>query len=620
MHRKETKITSSPLILQGLIALALGVFLCLLFYLLAILGFQIWYAGRIFPNISVTGIKLGGLTTQDAVKKLNAEFDTFCNENITLRAGEQSWEVPPLELGIRFSSSATAENAFRLGRSAPLSQWIIDQLTLWGSSRSAAPVFVIDQTTAQQYLLSLSGQINQPTIEAGIELQGTQVIATRGQIGHSLDIATTLELITEYVSKMQAVELALMVHESPPEILDSSSYAHLAQDVLGQALSLTMPENQEDENGPWIFEPKILAPMLRFEKIQTGQGFEIITIIDEEILTNFLSDLAPKVAKQPENPRYIFNDETRSLELLQPGITGRNLDIPASMVLIQEKTSQGVHTIPLVFVYTPPELPGTSSAEQLWISELIHAESTYFYVSSQSRIHNIEISANRFHGLLVAPGETLSMASAMGEVSLDSGYDEALIIYNGRTIKGVGGGVCQVSTTLFRTAFFHGFPIIERHPHAYRVSYYEKIQGNYRDPNLAGLDATVYVPLVDLRFTNDTPYWLLMETYVNRQASRLTWKFYSTSDGRSVDWQTSGPINIVEPPKPYYKVNPELEQGEIKQVDWEAEGADVQVKRWVYRDGELYFEDDFFTHYEPWRAVYEYGPGTTGIPEQEEEP
>jgi vancomycin resistance protein YoaR len=272
----------------------------------------------------------------------------------------------------------------------------------------------------------------------------------------------------------------------------------------------------------------------------------------------------------------------------------------------------------LVFVYSPPEFPDTTSAEELGISELIHAESTYFYGSSQSRIHNIEISANRFHGLLIAPGETLSMASALGEVSLDSGYAEALIIYNGRTIKGVGGGVCQVSTTLFRTAFFYGFPIIERQPHAYRVSFYEKTQGNYHDPNLAGLDATVYVPIVDLKFTNDTPYWLLMETYVNRQASRLTWKFYSTSDGRSIDWQTSGPINIVKPPKPYYKVNPELDQGEIKQVDWEAEGADVRVKRWVYRDWELYFKDNFFTHYEPWRAVYEYGPGTTGIPEQEE--
>ena len=168
-----------------------------------------------------------------------------------------------------------------------------------------------------------------------------------------------------------------------------------------------------------------------------------------------------------------------------------------------------------------------ATASDLGITELVHEESSYFFGSSSARIHNIEVAAGEFHGLLIAPGQTFSMAASMGDVSLDAGYTEALIIFDGRTIEGVGGGVCQVSTTLFRAAFFAGFPIVERHPHAYRVSYYEKTAGNRRDPNLAGLDATVYVPIVDLKFTNDTPYWLLMETYVNRSASRITWKFYS---------------------------------------------------------------------------------------------
>ena len=107
------------------------------------------------------------------------------------------------------------------------------------------------------------------------------------------------------------------------------------------------------------------------------------------------------------------------------------------------------------------------------------------------------------------------MASAIGDITLDNGFAEALIIIGGQTIKGVGGGVCQVSTTLFRTAFFAGFPIVERYAHAYRVGYYEQRSNGSHDPSLAGLDATVYVPLVDFKFQNDTPYWLLMETYVN---------------------------------------------------------------------------------------------------------
>src|SRR5574342_11668 len=105
---------------------------------------------------------------------------------------------------------------------------------------------------------------------------------------------------------------------------------------------------------------------------------------------------------------------------------------------------------------------------------------------------------------------------------LDLGFAEALIIYGGRTIKGVGGGVCQVSTTLFRGVFHIGLPILERYSHAYRVSYYEMTASGGVDPTLAGLDATVYFPLVDLKFKNDTPYWILMETYANVGARSLT--------------------------------------------------------------------------------------------------
>ena len=142
-------------------------------------------------------------------------------------------------------------------------------------------------------------------------------------------------------------------------------------------------------------------------------------------------------------------------------------------------------------------------------SHLIPATSV---VQAAARLQNIEAASKQFYGLLIPPNTTFSMGDAIGNISLDNGYAEALIIYNGKTITGVGGGVCQVSTTLFRTAFFAGYPIVERNAHAYRVYYYEQT-ANGTDPLMAGLDATVYFPLVDLKFTNDRPYWLLMETY-----------------------------------------------------------------------------------------------------------
>jgi vancomycin resistance protein YoaR len=208
------------------------------------------------------------------------------------------------------------------------------------------------------------------------------------------------------------------------------------------------------------------------------------------------------------------------------------------------------------------------------------------------------------------------MADVLGDVSLDTGYAETLIIYGDRTIQGVGGGVCQVSTTLFRTAFFGGYNITERYSHAYRVGYYEQTSGGGYDEDMAGMDATVFVPVVDLKFVNYSESWLLMETYFSPNS--LTWKFYSTSDGRTARMETTGLKNLVDPPPPLYEESAELGEGEIKQVDYEARGADVTITQIVERDGEVLFTDVFATHYLPWRAVYQYGPGTE-LPENGEQ-
>ncbi|HEX7975837.1 MAG TPA: VanW family protein, partial [Anaerolineales bacterium] len=304
------------------------------------------------------------------------------------------------------------------------------------------------------------------------------------------------------------------------------------------------------------------------------------------------------------------NDQSQKLEILQPAAVGRSLDVDASMQAINQQLGQGEHSIALSITTTQPQVGDDATAEKLGITQLVSSQTTYFYGSSQPRIQNIQTAAARFHGLLVPPNSVFSMADMLGDVSLDNGYAEALIIYGNRTIKGVGGGVCQVSTTLFRTVFFGGFPVVERYSHAYRVGYYEQSANGQSNPNFAGLDATVFVPDVDFRFKNDTPYWILMETYTNVNARSLTWKFYSTSDGRTVDWSTTGLQNVVNPPDPVYQENADLSQGEINQVDWEVAGADVSVDRTVTKDGKVYFKDNFSTHYLPWPSVYEYGPGT----------
>ncbi len=201
------------------------------------------------------------------------------------------------------------------------------------------------------------------------------------------------------------------------------------------------------------------------------------------------------------------------------------------------------------------------------------------------------------------------MSDAIGDISLDNGYAEALIIFNGKSITGVGGGVCQVSTTLYRAALYGGYPIVERHNHAYRVFYYEET-ANGTDQNLAGLDATVYFPLVDLKFTNDRDSWLLMETYFHPGTYSLEWKFYSGEGVRTVNVENLGLRNIVPPLRRRFEENPDMAANEVKQVEWPGDGADITVTRVVSRNGQTLFNDTIPTHYQAWGAVCQYGPGT----------
>lgn len=594
---------------HALISLFIGLLLFSAGLLALFTGSRVIYAGRIFPGVHIAGIDVGGMRPQEAEQRVLGSVNYPLQGKILLRDGDHIWKAAPAELGLVLNPQASARKAYEIGRSGWLLGEAQEQFYAWYNGREISPDFVFDQRIAYTYLARLSKEIDKPTLEASVELKGTDVVVLPGQVGRALDISKSLVLVSLQLQTMRDGVLNLVIDESAPVILDASKQADMARAMLGQPLTLSMPE-QDATAGPWTIDQQTLASMLTFERVQSGSNSQYQVRLNEESLRAYFSNIAPNLSRAPQNARFTFNDDTKQLELLQSAVVGRELDVDKSIQTVEEKLYAGEHAIPLAISYTNPPVTDQSTGEQLGIKELIHAETSYFYGSNASRVQNIQTAASKFHGLLVAPGETFSMASAIGDITLDNGYAEALIIIGGQTLKGVGGGVCQVSTTLFRTAFFSGFPIVERHAHAYRVYYYEKVAGNRINPKLAGLDATVFVPLVDFKFTNDTPYWLLMETYVNPQNSSITWKFYSTSDGRRVEWDTTGTTNVVPAPDPVYRENPDLPSGTIKQVDWAADGADVTVNRTVYRNDSVYLQDTIYTHYEPWEDVFEYGPGT----------
>jgi vancomycin resistance protein YoaR len=199
--------------------------------------------------------------------------------------------------------------------------------------------------------------------------------------------------------------------------------------------------------------------------------------------------------------------------------------------------------------------------------------------------------------MLIPKNEIFSFNKAIGDISSATGYKQAYIIKNGRTVLGDGGGVCQVSTTLFRTALNAGLPIKERIAHAYRVHYYE-------NDGKPGFDATVFDPSADLKFENNTPAHILIQSYVDQENNWLIFIFYGKNDSRKIEISQATVWDVLPPPEPLYQDDPTLKKGAIKQVDWASWGAKAKFHYKVEKEGKVIIDQDFFSSYRPWQAVY----------------
>lgn len=238
-----------------------------------------------------------------------------------------------------------------------------------------------------------------------------------------------------------------------------------------------------------------------------------------------------------------------------------------------------------------------SKANSFGIEELIGEGKSDYTHSISSRIHNIILAASKFNGVLIPPGKIFSFNETVGDISSLTGYQPAYIIKEGKTVLGDGGGVCQVSTTLFRAALNSGLPIIERHPHAYRVSYYE----NDAKP---GMDATVFAPSVDLKIKNDTPAYILIQTEIDKTNHLLYFRLYGKKDGRQAQIAPPSLWDVQPPPEPLYQEDPTLKKGMVKQIDFAAWGGKTSFKyKIIYPNGQT-SEKTFFSNFKPWRAVF----------------
>ena len=327
----------------------------------------------------------------------------------------------------------------------------------------------------------------------------------------------------------------------------------------------------------------------------------------ERKVSDFITRWKKEIEKPAQEAVLVIDKASQRVTTFVPPTDGITLQSDAAVKSIfsglaqLETSDQKSVTLPYSVVKTPPkqELSQTNS---LGIIQRIGFGESRYQHSIPGRIHNVKLTAEKINNTLVPAGAEFSFNKTLGDVSVATGFDQAYIIKDGRTQLGDGGGVCQVSTTLFRALLDAGLPITKRHAHSYRVSYYEL-------NSKPGVDATVYGGDVDLRFINDTGFPILIHTETDSENLYMKVELFGTSDGRSAEIVDHKVYDITPAPPPLYPLDPSLPHGKVKQIDFAAAGAKASFKTIVKdKTGAVLRQDTYFSNYRPWQAIYLRGP------------
>ncbi len=571
--------------------------LVLAFLFLVFLSYHLAYWQKIYPGITVLKEPIGNQTLGKATEKIEGQIAKIELKTLPLIYQEQAWSVDLHQLDFSYNATATAQKAYQVGRAGSLTQNLKAKTEAWFKGINLNLNYQLSQNLLENRVATIAGELFIPAIEPTIQVfEATpagalsRIAIEAGKEGRELDQQRLLLIIDQRLSTADFDPLELPVIILSPSLTDDqiARTKTRAEKFLDKKLVFSQDEDQ------WELDEQELIGFLSF----TDQ-------YEEAKIASYTATLAQNIDRPPQNAAFQFEGgRVTQFQPAKEGLTLKQEETIKSIITALEKIEAGEGNQPMINLSVITASPEVTVEEinDLGIKELLGRGVSYFRGSITSRIHNIQLASSRFNGLLIPPGETFSFNQALGEVSPATGFQQAYIIKEGRTILGDGGGVCQVSTTFFRAALDAGLPIIERQAHAYRVAYYE--QGFS-----PGLDATVWEPSPDLKIKNDTPAHILVQAYANVGARSLTFEFYGTSDGRQATIGKSRIWDQVPPPPDLYQDDPTLPAGQIKQIDWKAWGAKVAFDWKVVRGDEVLQDRTFYSNYRPWQAVFLRGTG-----------
>ncbi len=608
----------SPLLvrlLRAAILSLLGLSLLALCLAAATAAVQAALQTRIAPGVRVGEVALGGLTRAQAVDAVTDRYGAAETVAYTFHDGERTWTASAADLGLRLQVEQLVERAFAIGHAETTRQSLQELAQAWLEGIDTPLNMVFDEAVAFEFLQSLAEEINRERRDATLLIRGLHVAIDIGEPGRQLDMAATYRRLREALLAGQGGSIDLVIRESAPRAWNVTEAAQQVHTALSSPVYLYATERNGEPLPPWQIRPEQIRDALSVMLLPAGDAMRFDVQVDLSAFRPFLMSLTRTLSSQPVDSRLDFEPTTGQLRALTPSATGRHVDVDETLRRLEAAVfAPDERRVDMVFLSLPPRFHEASDAAELGIRELVAEATTYYWGSPPNRRDNIGLGTNKLHGIVVAPGEEFSFNQHLGAITAAAGYLEGSVILGGATVTGIGGGICQVSTTMYRAAMNGGYAITERHSHGYRVGYYEYAGAG------PGLDAAIWQPNVDLRFRNNSPFHLLIESSFLPAQDALQFRIYSTRH-----WTTriEPPVieNIVPPPPDLYIVADDLLPGQIRQIDWSAPAADVVVYRNIYDAAGAQVERQrVFTRYQPWQAVYEVAAGDPRLPVEEETP
>ncbi|MEK7472437.1 MAG: VanW family protein [Patescibacteria group bacterium] len=545
------------------------------------------FLGKIYPNIYIANLYVGD---KDKTSAINLISNTSIPSKITLNIKGVEKEILSSEIVKKIDYEKSVNRAYTYTHTGNFVLDFYTKIKLIFKPLKAGLEIEFDQVKLEELLLILSSKEGSVPISPSVKIINSEAIVDSGKNGVQIDIDDISTKIKSSIIFLDNNKIDINLIETKDELSKDQVivYKSKVEKIINKKLEL-----------------KLDFDTIEINDKQLALFFDSRNDFNETQIKLKIADVSRKINRNPQNSVFIIeNGNVTEFTPSQDGITvdeDKLVEEIKNYVIKLSNEDQKTFTFNIPVIKSAAKIKN-EDVNDLGINTLLGKGVSYFKGSIQNRIYNINLAQSKFKGVLVPPNEIFSFNEVLGDVSSYTGYKAAYVIMEGKTVLGDGGGVCQVSTTLFRAVLSAGLPIMERRAHAYRVGYYE--QGSS-----VGLDATVYSPTTDFKFKNDTANYLLIQPTIDNNNYSLIFEIYGTSDGRVAT--TTKPIisSQIAPADDLYIDDPTLPLGNVKQTEHKAWGAKVSFNYHVERDGQVLIDQKFSSNYRPWQAVYLRGSG-----------